>query len=146
MTMPIDLVLVRHDESESNLARKLPKRGRRFPDELRERPTSKVRLTDKGREQAWIAGEWIRKNIFDRFDRYYTSEFIRAMETAAHLDFAEARWCVEFYLRERDWGGILGTMPDEERKEKFAEEMRTKEMDAFFWIPPEEANLLPILA
>jgi broad specificity phosphatase PhoE len=37
----------------------------------------RFRLTDKGREQAKVAGEYIRKNIATSFDKYYSSEFIR---------------------------------------------------------------------
>lgn len=80
------------------------------------RHSSLWRLSDRGREQARIAGEWLRKEIdhlriLDQLQpdqspiyRYYVSEYIRAMETAALLDIKDAKWFVEVQLRERDWG------------------------------------------
>ena len=38
------------------------------------------------------------------FDRFYVSEYIRCMETAARLNIPYARWFAEVFLRERDWG------------------------------------------
>jgi phosphohistidine phosphatase SixA len=35
------------------------------------------RLTDLGRKQASLAGDYIRKYISKKFDRYYCSEYIR---------------------------------------------------------------------
>jgi phosphohistidine phosphatase SixA len=61
-------------------------------------------LTDKGIKQAKVTGEWIRENIGDQFDRYYTSEYVRAMETGAHLGLPNAKWYTEIVLRERDKG------------------------------------------
>jgi bisphosphoglycerate-dependent phosphoglycerate mutase len=34
-------------------------------------------LTDIGIKQAIQAGSWIKENIGENFDRYYTSEFVR---------------------------------------------------------------------
>ena len=38
------------------------------------------------------------------FSRLYTSEYLRAMESAAYLDLPDANWYAETFLRERDWG------------------------------------------
>ena len=94
MTMPIDLVLVRHGESEGNAARRFSTAGDNsvFTDEFCSRHSSRLRLTDQGREQARVAGSWLKKNIGERFDRYLVSGYLRAMETAALLELPEAVW------------------------------------------------------
>ncbi|MBI2109412.1 MAG: histidine phosphatase family protein [Parcubacteria group bacterium] len=140
MALPIDLVLVRHGESEGNAAKRLSEQGSHGAIEtLRERHTSRYRLTKKGRGQALKAGEWIRKNFFTGeqygFDRCYVSEYIRAMETAALLQLPCVKWFCDFYLCERDWGE-LHALPEEERWEKFGDALRMKRQEPFFWIPP----------
>lgn len=144
MTMPIDLVLVRHGESEGNIAQKASERGDHSPftAEFRNRHNSTWRLSPKGRSQAEIAGKWIRENMANilPFDRYYVSEYARAVETAARLGIPNAMWKVDFYLRERDYGAIC-SMPETERQERFADAMRLKEMDSFFWAPPQGESM-----
>jgi len=139
MAMPIDLILVRHGESEGNYAYGLSYQGdhRYFQpgSEFLERHGSKWRLTNKGRHQARVAGDWLREHVGAEFDRYYVSEYLRAMETAAHLSLPGARWLCEFYLRERDWG-LLDVMSIEQRKREFADHLRRRERDRFFWTPP----------
>jgi NAD+ kinase len=141
--MPIDLVLVRHGESEGNVANKRSRKGDHsaFTDEFKKRHSSQWRLTDKGREQARIAGEWIKENIGEKFDRHFVSEYIRAKETAALLDLPKAKWDVEFYLRERDWG-VIDVYSVEERMIKFAEEMARREKNPFLWAAPGGDNMV----
>lgn len=132
--MPIDLVLVRHGESEGNLANRLSRRGDHsaFTKEFKERHSSQWRLTDRGIWQAEKAGEWIKENISEVFDRYYSSEYVRALETSARLNLEGAHWGREFYLRERDWGQ-LDVMSHEERLERYADELKRRERDGFYW-------------
>jgi len=137
MTMPIDLVLVRHGESEGNLANKLSRQGDHsaFTEKFKDRHSSQWRLTDKGIRQAEAAGKWIMENINKGiFDRHYVSEYIRAQETAARLNLPDAIWGREFYLRERDWGQ-LDQMSHEERMRRFADELKRRERDGFYWAP-----------
>lgn len=136
MGMPVDLVLVRHGESEGNEAVRRSKKGDNslYTEEFKARHSSLWRLTDRGREQARIAGNWIRERIHLRFDRYYTSTFLRAMETAALLDLPEAQWHAEFYLRERERGN-LDVITHEEMQERYAEDVRRRGIDAFYWTP-----------
>lgn len=140
MTMPIDLVLVRHGESEGNLAKERAKKGdvKGFTREFLDRHSSQFRLTDKGVAQAKAAGAWLKSNGFARFDRYYASEYIRAFETAGHLGLEllpEQRWYLDFFLRERDYGQF-DVMPYAERVEKFPDYVKHKGRDGFFWKPP----------
>ena len=137
MGMPRDLVLVRHGESEGNIANRRSRRGddSHFTPEFRERSGADWRLTLKGVEQARRAGKWIRENIGEKFERYYCSEYIRAAETALELQLPEAHWFMTHVLRERDWGA-LESMPDSERKERFTEELERRKRDFYRWSPP----------
>ncbi|MDP2629155.1 MAG: histidine phosphatase family protein [Candidatus Harrisonbacteria bacterium] len=136
--MPINLVLVRHGESEGNVANRASRQGddSYFTEEFRRKHNSRFRLTDLGRQQADTAGRFIRNQMeaLLPFDRHYVSEYTRAVETAAHLELPRAQWYIEFYLRERDWGA-MDNMPDRERHEAFLSEMQRRERDAFYWAP-----------
>jgi NAD+ kinase len=70
MAMPLDLVLVRHGESEGNVASRFAEAGDNsvFSEEFCNRHNSRLRLTDRGRQQASAAGDWIKRNIGDHFD------------------------------------------------------------------------------
>lgn len=107
--LPKNLVLVRHGESEFNkLVHELRQANRDFntldPSVLN-KTGSKWRLTELGLQQAEIAGNYIRNNMKIKFDGFFVSDYVRAKETAAALQLKDARWKVEPYLRERDWGG-----------------------------------------
>lgn len=145
MTMPIDLVLVRHGESEGNVAFRRCTEG--DPSLINEaflsRHSSRWRLTDLGVRQAREAGGWLRQNVADRFDRYYVSEYLRAMETAGHLGFAEAQWHCEFFLRERDWG-VFDVMSFEERRQRYSEDLARRDLDGFYWTPPGGESLASV--
>jgi len=134
---PIDLVLVRHGESEGNLAQDRSRRGVEsdWQSDFSERHSSRYRLTDKGRTQANASGEFIKENIYPHFDRYYTSEYVRAMETAALLGFDHADWFVEFNLREKD-NGILGSLSQNQRTGEYAKELARRDRDIFYFEPP----------
>jgi NAD+ kinase len=137
MTMPLDLVLVRHGESEGNVARKFSDGGDDsiFTEEFCNRHNSRLRLTDRGRDQARAASVWLRENVGERFDRYLVSGFLRAMETAALLNLPDAQWYQDFYLRERDLG-MFDIMPEGEKRTKYPEVFHRYRLDPFYWTPP----------
>lgn len=137
MPMPRNLVLVRHGESEGNIANNRSKRGddRLFTPEFKSRHSSLWRLTEKGRNQAEIARRWIKENIGPTFDRYYTSEYIRTMETAALLNFPDAQWFCEINLRERDWGDLELTTA-QERETQHVRTLEKRKAQIFLWTPP----------
>ena len=89
-----EVVLVRHGESEGNVAftRSLHGDHSLYSGAFLERHSSLWRLTDRGREQAQVAGSWLKANVDSRFDAFYTSEYLRAMETASLLGLPGARW------------------------------------------------------
>ncbi|EFA86670.1 phosphoglycerate mutase domain-containing protein [Heterostelium album PN500] len=134
---PYELVLVRHGQSEGNEAQSRSKRGdlSAYTPEFKKKHSSTYRLTDKGIQQAKIAGKWVRENIAQVFDRYYTSEYVRAMETASLLGLEESKWLTEIQLRERD-KGKMDNISWTEKNEKFGHEMELRKRDSFFWAPP----------
>ncbi len=107
------LVLLRHGQSEWNLANKFTG----FHD---------VDLTEKGEEEAKKAGELI-KDAGIEFDQIYTSTQTRAKRTArialeAAGQLSKVGKIIEHDdLRERDYGDLTGLNKDETR-EKYGEE------------------------
>lgn len=137
MTMPVDLLLVRHGESEGNVAKEKSEKGDHslYTQEFLARHSSEWRLTDYGIWQAKMAGLWICANIPTQFQRYYISECYRAIETAENLDLPNARWFTEFYLNERNWG-FLDSMSQEEREKLYAKDIERWGRDHIYWAPP----------
>ncbi|MBW3653946.1 MAG: histidine phosphatase family protein [Actinobacteria bacterium] len=144
--MPVDLVLVRHGRSEGNEAREQSKQGddSAYTEQFRARRNREWRLTDLGIAQALAAGEWIREQIAPTFSRYYTSEYLRARETAAYLGLAEACWVQDILLRERSWGRADFVMPESERYERFSAELAARREDPCYWRPPEGESLAEV--
>lgn len=136
MSLPIDLILVRHGQSEGNVAKRLSAGGDHaaMTTVTAGRHSRSYRLSKLGREQAAIAGKWL-VDEFSTFDRFIVSEYTRAMETAALLGLPDATWYRNFYLTERDWGDIE-TAPENERNEKFKDAMGMRAIEPFFWKPP----------
>lgn len=139
MSLPLDLILVRHGQSEGNVAKRLSEKGDNNAYALlNERHTRSLRLSKRGQVQSVTAGKWL-INEFSKdgvaFDRFITSEYVRSMETAALLGLPNATWFRNFYLTERDWGD-LETCPEDARAEKFGDAMRMRLIEPFFWRPP----------
>jgi NAD+ kinase len=135
--LPIDLVLVRHGESEGNVAIARAREGddSGYSDEFRKRHSSTWKLTSYGCWQAEQAGRWLRQNGLERFSRYSVSPYHRALKTAALLKLPDAKWYIEPYLREREWGH-LDTIPDSEKRARFAEAMARQDAEGYYWAPP----------
>lgn len=131
--LPRNIILVRHGESEGNIANKHSRKGDNsdFSPEFLDRHSSKLRLTDKGKTQAKMAGDWLKSEGLDRFDGYYVSEYTRAMETAALMELPDANWQTDFQLRERDHG-LVDILPHSVREEQFANYMRLRKMHLFY--------------
>lgn len=144
--LPIDLILVRHGESEGNVASKASRRGDNsfFTPEFREKHSRNFRLTDKGIVQAQAAGEWLRKNVPMPLDRFYVSDYIRAKETAARLALPGANWRVEFQLRERD-KALMDNCPEDEQSRLFELEQRQYNLDPFLSYPAGGGESIPML-
>ena len=110
MTLPESLVLVRHAESERNMARRV---GVFLADdaaraEMGGRPDHLVLLTERGRAQAEAAGRMIRARVGD-VDAAYDSGYVRTAETltgilAAWPEGGRPPRATDLALRERDIG------------------------------------------
>lgn len=139
MGMPNDLILVRHGESEGNVATNAAKIGdnTRYTDEFITTPGHQWRLTELGRAQAAVSGAWLREHVTAHFDRCYVSPYVRTRETAGHLALPDARWMQNRALRERDWGDIGSVLHDEFNvRPEFALNAWMKRHDPLYWRPP----------
>ncbi|OGM98574.1 MAG: hypothetical protein A2915_01940 [Candidatus Yanofskybacteria bacterium RIFCSPLOWO2_01_FULL_41_34] len=144
--LPIDIILVRHGESEGNVANKASRKGdnRFFTPDFRHKHSRSFRLTDKGIKQAKAAGKWLKNNITMPLDRFYVSDYMRAKETAVYMDLPDAEWRVEFQLRERDHA-LIDNLPDDEKKTLFAREQAQYELDPFLSQPAGGGESIPML-
>ena len=131
--LPIDLILIRHGESERNLISR-DENIEYDKEEYNSTHSSKFRLTKKGREQSIITGEYIKNNISEKFDKYYTSDYIRTKETAALLNLENALWESDFLIRERD-NGVLSGYSKEDKKKLYPDEVKRKEKNLFYFTP-----------
>lgn len=138
MAMPKDLVLVRHGESEGNVAVKAAANGdfQYHTDAYYTTPGHRWRLTGKGRAQAAAMGAYL-ASLGIQFDRYYVSPFVRTRETAGHLSLPGAHWRLNRAIRERDWGDI-GSLTLQEFAENpvYKQNALMKELDPLYWTPP----------
>lgn len=133
MSMPHELVFVRHGQSEANVVQATHKAGGIHPNEqeILARPDWQQRLSAKGVEQAKIAREWIEKELGGAasFDLRYVSSFLRARETAAHIGGPEVTgWRKDDRIVERNWG-VYGKASPEERERLFALTTLQKQVD-----------------
>ncbi len=144
--LPVALILVRHGQSEGNVANKASQKGDNsfFTPEFRQQHSRTFRLTKKGVEQATAAGQWLRENIAMPVDRFYVSDYIRAKETAFHLDLPKAEWRVEYQLRERD-KALMDNLPADEQKELFTAEEKQYQLDPFLSYPAGGGESIPLM-
>lgn len=122
MTWPAKIVLARHAESEGNV-RTVEERAQY------EYPTYAYPLTELGRGQARILGEYLRAT-HGAFDAYYTSYYDRAKETMA-LAYPEAHVYEDDRLAEAQ-RGIWQTYTREEIAKHFPKEVARKEKEGLY--------------
>lgn len=123
MSMPTDLIFVRHGQSEANIVQKRDDHGidPEVASALYARPDWKHRLSSMGVRQAKNAGEWMRQNIgpLTQFDALYVSPFFRTRETASYLGGTELEgWTIDDRIVERSWG-VYGKVPRAEQRSQF---------------------------
>ncbi len=143
MPLPKELVLLRHGQSEGNVAICASRDGDdgHFTPEFLARHSSSWRLTEEGHKYSERAGEWIRENIGDCFDGYFVSEYLRARESAALLNLPDARWRTNSLLIDRS-RGLIDVMTRVERDRRFPESMEAKRRDPYTWQPPGGASMI----
>ena len=126
MSWPKRLVLVRHAESEGNV-RSVDERAQ-F-----DIATHAYPLTEKGRDQARITGEYL-KNLYGNFDVHYTSYYARSKETMAIM-YPDARVYEDPRLAEAQ-RGIYHAMTREEILAQFPKEHERKEREGLYHYRP----------
>ena len=141
-----EVVLVRHGESEGNVAfnRSMAGDHSLYAGQFLERHSSFWRLTDRGRAQAMTTGAWMSENIGSEFDGHFTSEYLRAMETASLLALPDARWKPEVMLRERDWGEY-DLASQHERRVAYRRYEARRRRESLFWAPPGGESLAQVV-
>lgn len=146
MSMPQDLVLVRHGQSEANVRQKASKQGDNslFTEDLVTVPDNSWRLTALGASQAHAIGRFLEAEFPQGFDRYIVSPFIRTRETAANLGLTGAQWEENRIIRERSWGEIDGLSVEEFRRQ-YPNNARLKEIDPIYWAPPAGESLAAVV-
>lgn len=144
--MKRDLILIRHLPSEANIAvDAIQERGDYNPSEAMKGVThTQYRLTPEGIKKYGIPIRDFLAKEFPNFDRCYTSDMVRAVETALVLNklgaYCPAKdehigWEISPLLRERFWGSIEQPGRELAGLVQYHKELRTRE-DIFTWLPP----------
>ena len=96
MSMPLDLYVIRHGESEANVIVQAGEQGDEFP--VHAGTTSPCRTAawrehhrHPGSKQADCIGRWLVSQQ-QLFDRYMVSPYVRTRETAATMALPKAKW------------------------------------------------------
>jgi broad specificity phosphatase PhoE len=139
MAMPNHLVLVRHGQSEGNVATDALRTGDRswYTEAFTTTPGHRWRLTDLGRAEAATIGAWITESIGAKFDTYLVSPYVRTRESACEMGLPDAEWRLNRALRERDWGEI-GSLPRDEfeSRPEYHLSALMKSHDPLYWRAP----------
>lgn len=144
--MPAEVVVVRHGQCSGNVADRASYKGNHhlFTTDIRSQKSSQWPLTSTGIKESELAGNWIRDNIATEFDFYFTSDYVRAVQTAKHLAFEGSRWIEDFLLREREWGGAEN-LPYPEREVLFQHFGVSPTEDSMSWRPPNGESMFTIV-
>lgn len=123
MTMPKELLFIRHGESEANIVQKHDDHGLEevLARSIFDRPDWQNRLTERGVEQARQTKKWIDRELggLAAFDSLYVSPFLRTRETAAYVGGDELEgWTIDDRIVERSWG-VYGKVPRAEQRSQF---------------------------
>ena len=142
----IDFVHLRHGRAESNQAQERSQQQgdhSLYTETFRKRHTSAHRLLPRGIQQAVSAGQWLKQQKLV-FQRAYVSDYVRAMETAGHLNLENVRWVINTSLRERE-AGLLDPLAEHERQERFAEYIQQATRSPFHWRPPAGESIADVV-
>lgn len=146
MGMPRNLYLVRHGQSEGNaLRRQFEETGDMslFSENFMNLHESQYMLTEKGIEQAKLAGKWLKKNVSNPFYRLLVSNNNRAMETAAYLGLENANWMIDFNLRERE-NGLFNVLSPLEQETAFKKQKQFHDSQPFLFRPPQGESVADV--
>lgn len=141
--LPMNILLVRHGESEANKLVALTRAGddSLYTEAVEGRADGAWRLTAKGREQARAIGEqWVMKHY--RSANFVVSPYARALETAGLLGLPESvEWEILRCIREGSWGDI-STIPRSAVKAEYARNWKNRHTDKLHWTPPSGESIL----
>lgn len=141
---PMELVFLRHGESEGERARTLDPAA--VPKRFWSRSPSTWRLTDDGATQARRAGHWLVTHGEHRFDGYRVSPMLRAVETATLLGLPGSAWRIETALAQRSWGLVTRDTSPAGMMERLAAAKAEAKADPWFWTPPSGESLAAVQA
>jgi len=138
--LPPKLILIRHGESEGNLIVNNTRKDNDslYNPKMKEAHTVSWRLSDKGIEQAQKTGEWLQNNTFlkkTNFVELYTSDYVRALETAYGLNIPKAMWQISSEVRERMYGDIDFLYTKDIFDTKFCANLAQRKSSNFHWVP-----------
>jgi broad specificity phosphatase PhoE len=143
---PSHLVIVRHGESERNVAKDAAKRGtglHSFGSGLRDMDTE---LTPRGLRQAQAVGEHLAKHY--RFDVLFSSPYRRTIATSKEIASRlthKPPLVVEERIREIEFGTLDG-LTSEGIKAKYAEEYARRDKESKYWYRPPGGESRPDVA
>ena len=143
---PNQLVIIRHGESERNVAKeraKLADSHGRYGSGLRDVDTP---LTDKGRQQANATGQYVSRHY--QFDVAFTSPYRRTRESIEEILSAfepKPPLMVEERIREIEFG-VFDGLTSKGIKEKYPEEFERREREKKYWYRPPGGESRPDVA
>jgi 2,3-bisphosphoglycerate-dependent phosphoglycerate mutase len=143
---PSHLVIVRHGESERNVAKDAAKQGtaiHSFGSGLRDMDT---KLTPRGHRQARAVGEHLAAQY--RFDVLFSSPYLRTMATSEEIASkltGNPPLVVEERIREIEFGVLEGLTSDG-MKTKYADEYARREKEGKYWYRPPGGESRPDVA
>lgn len=126
MRYPKKVILIRHGESEANVLSSEERTKLNIS-------TKDYGLTEKGREQAHHAGEYLRKR-YGKFDAYYTSFCHRTKETM-RIMFPDAEIIEDARVSEAQ-RGIFHSMSEEDIYTQFPHEKVRREKEGLYYYRP----------
>lgn len=142
---PDTLIIVRHGESERNVAKEKAKLAATgvYGTGLRDVDTP---LTAHGHEQATATGKYLAQHF--AFDAYFTSPYLRTRQTMDDIRRAYPRAAepvVEERLREIEFG-ILDGLTSTGIAERYPEEKKRRDREGKYWYRPPGGESRPDVA
>ena len=140
------LVIVRHGQSERNLAKEQAKAsgsGAVWGSSLRDVDTA---LTPLGVQQAIAAGKFLRDKA--NFDVIFSSPYMRTLQTSQHISeqlAAVPRIVPEERIREIEFG-ILDGLTHQGVRERYPDEWARREREGKYWYRPPGGESRPDVA
>lgn len=139
------LVIVRHGQSERNVAKEQAKAGNSsvWASGVRDVDTP---LTSLGVQQAITTGQFLRDRY--KFDVIFSSPYMRTLQTSQHIAeqlAAVPRIILEERIREIEFG-VLDGLTHQGTRERYPEEWERREREGKYWYRPPGGESRPDVA